>query len=112
MQTGSFQSFFDRLVRKWSVETGIIERIYDLSVGATRVLAERGFEAGWIHHSDTDTSPDRLVEILRDLRDGSTMAMDSIGGTRVSTPGWIKELHVLLCRRQDSVTARELTGLG
>lgn len=112
VETGAYQTFWDRLARSWSIETGIIERIYDLSLGATRVLVERGFEANLIQHSDTDTDPERLIEILRDHRQGLAMVMDLIGGTRELTPGWIKELHVLLCRHQNTVTAREMSGLG
>ncbi len=109
---GSFAAFWERLARSWSIETGIIERVYDLSLGATQVLVERGFEVNLVHHSDTDTNPERLIEILRGHRAGLAMVMDLIGGTRKLTPAWIKELHVLLCRHQVSVTAREMTALG
>lgn len=109
---GAYAQFWERMARRWSIETGIIERIYDLSLGATEVLIEHGLEVNLIHHSDTDTDPERLIEILRDHRAGLVMVMDLIGGTRDLTPGWIKELHVLLCRHQPSVTAREMTALG
>jgi Fic family protein len=104
---GTYQPFWERLARSWSIETGIIERIYDLSAGATEVLIEHGFEANLIQHGDTDTKPERLIEILNDHRQGLGLVMDLIGGTRELTPGWIKELHALLCRHQPSVMARE-----
>jgi len=109
---GSYAAFWERLARSWSIETGIIERVYDLSLGATQVLIERGFEVNLVHHSDTDSNPERLIEILRGHRAGLAMVMDLIGGTRGLTTGWIKELHVLLCRHQGSVIARERTALG
>ena len=112
VEQGSYAAFWERLARSWSIETGIIERVYDLSLGATQVLVERGFDVNFVHHSDTDTNPERLIEILRDHRAGLGMVMDLIGGTRELTPGWIKELHVLLCRHQGSVIAREMTALG
>ena len=112
VELGSYQAFWERLARSWSIETGIIERVYDLSLGATQVLIERGFEVNLIQHSDTDTNPERLIEVLRDHREGLSMVMDLIGGLRELTPGWIKELHILLCRHQETVTARELARPG
>jgi Fic family protein len=106
-ETGVKQVFWEKLARSWSIETGIIERVYDLSLGATQLLIDKGFEANLIHHTDTDTKPERLIEILNDHRQGLQMVMDLIGGTREFTPGWIKALHTLLCRHQDTVTARE-----
>lgn len=112
IDSGAYEPFWERLARSWSIETGIIERIYDLSVGATQVLVERGFEVNLVQHSQTNTDPERLIEILRDHRSGLTMVMDLIGKARALTPGWIKELHVLLCRHQTGVMARELSPHG
>lgn len=105
--SGAYRPFWERLARSWSIETGIIERIYDLSAGATEVLIEQGFEANLLHHGDTDTKPERLIEILNDHRQGLGLVMDLIGGRRELTPRWIKDLHALLCRHQSSVMARE-----
>ena len=109
-QSGAYQPFWDKLARSWSIETGIIERIYDLNQGATETLVEHGFEAELIHHADTDIDPQRLIAILNDHRQGLGMVMDLIGGQRDLTPGWIKELHTLLCRHQTTVTARDTQG--
>ncbi|MBI5361749.1 MAG: Fic family protein [Planctomycetes bacterium] len=111
-QSKALARFWEHLARRWSIETGIIERVYDLSLGATETLVEQGFLANLIQHGDSDTDPERLIAILNDHRDGLRMVMDLIGGTREFTTGWIKELHVLLCRHQNSVTAREQGGLG
>lgn len=109
-KSGAYQPFWERLARSWSIETGIIERIYDLNLGATQILVEHGFHADLIHRADTDTDPERLIAILNDHRRGLEMVMDLIGGQRDLTPGWIKELHTLLCRHQDTVTARDSQG--
>jgi Fic family protein len=111
-KSGAYAVFWERLVRRWSIETGIIERVYDLSLGATELLVQHGFNANLIHHGDSDTEPERLIRILEDHRAGMSMVMDLIGGKRELTVGWIKELHVLLCRRQESVIAREVGPLG
>jgi hypothetical protein len=106
-QSGAYQPFWERLARSWSIETGIIERVYDLSLGATQILIEHGFHANLLHHADSDTKPERLIAILDDHRQGLGLVMDLIAGRRELTPGWIKELHALLCRHQETVTARE-----
>ena len=58
--------FNERLARKWSIETGMLERIYDIDRGTTIVLIERGFFAGLVERSGTDKDPEQLIEVLRD----------------------------------------------
>lgn len=99
--------FQERLARQWSIETGVLERLYDLSRGLTVTLIEQGFHASLIAHGDATMSGERLVEILEDHREGLDMVMDLIGGARDLSVGWIKELHALFTRHQaatDSVT--------
>ncbi len=39
----SLRRFTDRLVRSLSIETGILERVYDLDIGTTEALVLHGF---------------------------------------------------------------------
>lgn len=107
---GLFDRFWARLVRSWSIETGIIERIYDISEGVTRVLVEQGFEAALIPHGETALDREEVVAILNDHRSSLDMVMDVVGGTRELTVGWIKDLHALLTRHQKSTTGLTETG--
>ena len=93
-------TFQERLARKWSIETGVLERLYDLSRGLTVTLIEQGFHASLVSHKDATMSGDRLVEILEDHRQGLALVMDLIGQTRPFSVGWIKDLHALLTRHQ------------
>jgi len=93
-------TFQERLARQWSIETGVLERLYDLSRGLTVTLVEQGFHASLIGHNDATMSGDRLVEILEDHRQGLALVMDFIGQTRPLSVGWIKDLHALLTRHQ------------
>lgn len=104
-RTGADQRFMDRLVRRWSIETGIIERLYELSEGATQLLVQQGFDAALIAHNDTDLAPDELIRILEDHRQGIDFAMDVVGGTRDLSVSWIKALHQLLTRHQATTRA-------
>ena len=42
---GAWSAFWERMVRWWSIETGVIERVFDISLGVTQILIEQGFAA-------------------------------------------------------------------
>jgi len=62
----SLKEFSRRLVRRLSIETGILERLYDLDRGTTEALVAHGFVEDLVSHSSTDIEPSRLIDILRD----------------------------------------------
>jgi Fic family protein len=98
------------MARWWSIETGVIERIYDVSLGATMALIEQGFIASLIPHGESTMDPEELMTILTDHRESLQMVLDLVGGTRQFTTGWIKELHALFTRHQ--TTYRAMTPQG
>jgi len=56
--------FNERLLREWSIETGIIERLYTIDRGVTQLLIEQGIDAALIPHGATD----RPVSEVRSYR--------------------------------------------
>lgn len=102
---GAIKAFNERMARWWAIETGIIERLYDVSEGVTLQLIEHGFEASLIPHGEANLPAEELVAILRDHRESLDAVMDVVGGTRTLTVGWIKELHALLTRHQPTSDA-------
>jgi fido (protein-threonine AMPylation protein) len=106
----AWSAFWERMVRWWSIETGVIERVFDVSLGVTKILVEQGFAAGLIPHGETDKPADEVILILKDHESSIDMVMDVVGGTRALTVGWIKELHALICAHQE--TADAVTQLG
>ena len=60
------EEFNERLNREWAIETGIIERIYTLDEGTTRLLIEQGIDASLIAHDDNGRSPELIAGIIRD----------------------------------------------
>lgn len=94
------EAFNERMARWWSIETGIIERLYDLSEGITVQLVNKGFEASLIPHGESSLPAEELVAILRDHRESLDFVMDIVGGQRQLSTAWIKELHALLTRNQ------------
>jgi Fic family protein len=109
-QHGEWRPFWERMVRWWSIETGVLERVFDISMGVTQILVEQGFAASLIPHGESDKPADQVIAILDDHKASIDMVMDVVGGTRSLTVGWIKELHALLCAHQD--TARAVTPAG
>lgn len=107
---GAVNAFTERMNRWWSIETGIIERLYDVSEGITLQLVEKGFEASLIPHGESSINPEELVAILKDHRAALDVVMDVVGGTRPLSLSWIKELHALLTRHQDATDAVDSLG--
>jgi Fic family protein len=99
----NLKNFEERLARQWSIETGIIERIYDLDRGTTEVLVELGFVADLVERSSTNRDPAELVEILRDHKAAIDLVQDCVANSRPLTVGLINELHSILTRHQEVV---------
>lgn len=104
------QDFTQRLVRRLSVETGILERIYDLDRGTTEALVANGFREELVSRSSTDIEPSRLIDILRDQESGIQLVMDCVAGNRQFTKSVLHELHATLLRHQDTTTAVDQFG--
>lgn len=103
-------AFTQRLVRRLSVETGILERIYDLDRGTTEALVANGFREELVSRSSTDIEPSRLIDILRDQESGIQLVMDCVAGNRRLTKSVMHELHATLLRHQETTTAIDQFG--
>jgi fido (protein-threonine AMPylation protein) len=99
------KTFNQRLIRRMSVETGILERLYDLDRGTTEALVAHGFVEELVSRSSTDIEPSRLIDILRDQEAAIQLVMDCVAGSRPLTKGVIHELHSILTRHQDTTVA-------
>ncbi len=102
--------FTERLIRRLSIETGILERLYDLDRGTTEALIAKGFVEDLVSRSSTDIEPSRLIDILRDQEAAIQLLMDCVGGDRQPTKGVIHELHTMLTRHQDTTWALDQFG--
>jgi prophage maintenance system killer protein len=102
--------FNRRLVRRLSVETGILERLYDLDRGTTEALVAHGFAEDLVSHSSTNIEPSRLIDILRDQEAAIQLVMDCVAKHRVLAKGLIHELHTILTRHQDTTAAVDQFG--
>ena len=100
------------LIRRLSIETGILERLYDLDRGTTEALVEKGFAENLIAHADTNISNPyaTLMEYLRDQEAAIQLVMDVVGRSRPLSKGLLHELHVILTRHQETTSAIDQFG--
>ena len=101
----AYKEFTDRLTRRWSIETGIIEGVYDLDKGVTETLVAKGIASGHIERGSTNKEPSELVEILRDHQSSIEFVNGWIEEGRPLTKWFIKALHSQILRNQDTSQA-------
>lgn len=100
------QQFNERLRREWAIETGIIENLYKIDRGTTQLLIEKGIETSLIPFGSTDKPADEIVPILKDQESVLDGIFDFIAHKRDLSTSFIKELHQVLTRHQDTVVAQ------
>jgi hypothetical protein len=104
------RGFNQRLIRRLSVETGILERLYDLDRATTEALVARGFVEDLVSRSNTGMEPSRLIDILRDQEAAIQLMIDCVAGSRDLTKGVVHGLHATLTRHQESTSAIDPSG--
>lgn len=105
-----WQEFLARLKREWSIETGLLERIYTLDRGITQLLIERGIDSGLIPSSKVGQDPEKVTAIIRDHESTIESLFDFVKGERRLSVSYVKELHALLTRNQEHVSALDQLG--
>ncbi|MFB2772140.1 Fic family protein [Pelatocladus sp. BLCC-F211] len=99
--SGEFKTFMERLRREIAIETGIIERLYTLDRGITRLLIEQGINEALIPHGATDRPIKQVVSLIQDQEAAIEGLFDFVGGQRTLSTFYIKQLHQLLTQNQD-----------
>jgi Fic family protein len=99
------QELNERLLRRWAVETGIIERLYVLDEGVTKLLVERGLDVDLIQHKSTEKDPEQVMSLIKDQHSVAEGLFRFIKNERSLTKSYIKELHAALTQHQDKVEA-------
>lgn len=98
-----------RMRRRWSIETGMIEGLYALDRGTTQLLIDRGLHADLLSH-ETDASRSAVIAYLHDQASVYDWLYEFIKSERPLSSSFIKELHQLLTRSQADTEA--IDGLG
>ena len=92
--------FNERLKREWAIETGIIERLYTLDRGTTRLLIEHGIDAALIASDSTDQAPEQVAGIIEDHAEVVDWLFDAVTERRPVSVSFIKQLHQFMTRKQ------------
>jgi Fic family protein len=99
-KTQSYQHFLEKMRRKIAIETGVIERLYTIDRGITRLLIETGIDVALIPHGKTDKPASEVVALIRDHEQAIEQIFDFVGSQRPLSLSFIKSLHQLLTRNQ------------
>ncbi|MEQ8465152.1 MAG: Fic family protein [Coleofasciculus sp. E1-EBD-02] len=103
--SGEFKTFMERLSREIAIETGIIERLYTIDRGITRLLIEQGINEALIPHGATDRPVKQVVSLIQDQETAIEGLFDFVGGQRSLSTSYVKQLHQVLTQSQDSTEA-------
>lgn len=98
-----------RSLRRLSVETGILERLYDVEWGLTLTLVAEGFTRDVVERAGGIVD-DRTLATLRAQLDSLGLVLDFVRQHRPLTPSFIKELHQAITRTQDTYVATDALG--
>ena len=110
-QAPGLKRFMDRLARRWAIETGVIEGIYELDVKASRRLVKNGLLAApGLMSSETNKPPGEVLRILCDHKDGLRAARDWAHEGRPLSKWLIRALHTQLLANQHASAAIDQFG--
>ena len=107
-----YAEFIERLKRQHAIETGIVERMYDIEKGVTETLIEKGFVDTYLSHGDfsDNITKAELMNHLRDHLNAIDLVFDFVKSDRSLTIGFIKELHQLVTSHQEFAEGRDQFG--
>ncbi|HHB77841.1 MAG TPA: Fic family protein [Saprospiraceae bacterium] len=105
-----YKDFLERLKREHAIETGIVERLYDLNKSITETFIEEGFEKSYLSHGDTNILEDDLMAFLKDHSDSVDFVFDVVKEERPLSTSFINQLHQLVTRSQKYIEGRNALG--
>ena len=103
-----FEEARRRTLRRHAIETGIIERLYDVSWGVTEALVAEGITRQAADR-EGGISEDTLAVINSQL-DALEMLVEAVRAERPLTTGFVKQLHAAITRNQVTYDARDRFG--
>jgi Fic family protein len=100
-----YEEFINKLKRQHAIETGIVEKLYDLKEGITQTFIKEGFVESYLQHGDTNISPKQLIAYLKDHLEAIDFVFDVVKQNRKITRSFILELHQLITQHQHTTDA-------
>ncbi|BCJ72882.1 hypothetical protein CS0771_24260 [Catellatospora sp. IY07-71] len=97
-----------RSLRRHAIETGIIERLYDLDWGVTEALVAEGITAE-VAAREGGVS-DEAFDLMRDQLGALEYLVEAVRDGRDLSVFFVRELHQLITRHQPTYEARDALG--
>lgn len=106
----AYGQFLTKLKRQHAIETGVIERLYNLDEGVTQSLIKNGFVESLVSHNDTNITPSQLMLFLNDHLEAIEYIYEVVRSDRPINKSFIKELHQLITENQGHTEAVDSLG--
>ena len=106
----TLKQFNVRFLRECAIETGLIENLYTIDRGTTKLLIEQGFHTSLIPHGATDKPADYVTRLLQSQEDAIEYLFEFVAQRRLLTTSYMKQLHQVLTRHQEYVEAIDHLG--
>jgi Fic family protein len=107
----ALKEFNERLAREWAIETGVLEHLYTIDEGVTRLLVEQGLHAALIPYGATDKDPAYVMALIKDQHEAIEWLFAFVDTERELNSSFIKELHQLITRHQHTAVGEDQFGL-
>lgn len=98
-----------RSLRRLAIETGILERLYEVDWGLTLTLVAEGFTRDVVERAGGQVD-ERTLATLRAQTDSLALVLDFVRQDRQLAPAFIRELHHAITRTQDTYVATDTLG--
>ena len=105
----TFQETRLRALRSHAIETGIIERLYDVDWGVTEALVAEGFSQEVVERAGGEVSRDTLA-VIHDQYEALEFVSEAARGERPLSVSFIRELHQMISRHQETYEATDTLG--
>lgn len=99
------EKILTEIKREWAIETGKIEGLYTLSKGITETLIQYGISAKLIPQESTNLGPIQLTELLKDQQEVIEGLIDYVAKQKPLTLHYIRQMHQVFTRHQDTTEA-------
>jgi Fic family protein len=99
-----------RIRRRWAIDTGMIEGLYTVTRGTTELLIDRGLHVDLVSHDSTNLPATELIGFLHDHEEVYDWIFEFVNQDRPLSTSWIKELHQLMTRQQETTEAIDTQG--
>ena len=106
----AYAQFNEELSRRWAIETGIIEGLYELDRGITETLIQQGFTSDHIERNSSNLAPGELIAILRDQIGAIDQTNEWIKESRPLTTWFVQNLHQGITANQHTYQAVDQFG--